>query len=130
MKYITVPTYKDDEESSEPCLFEVVVQKFERWAPMSDDPGNLGSSAEIFLYLDLPTTLDVLRLSGTDPANRNKFFVWNCGESDVEGAFISQAQSACSRQWPSATRAPQPSACSMRFRRQGLKLAKHYSFTL
>ncbi len=47
-KYITVKTYTDDEQLQEPALFEVVVQQFERWAPMSDDPADLGSSAEIF----------------------------------------------------------------------------------
>lgn len=52
-------------------LFQVAVQHLERWAPMSHNPAQPGSVAEVFVFDDAPVTVDLLRLCGCNAANRH-----------------------------------------------------------
>jgi hypothetical protein len=65
--------------------FEIAVQTLERWAPPVEERV-LRAQEEVFVYSD-PQMVDILRLTGTDPATRADFKAWSCKPSDVDGCL-------------------------------------------
>lgn len=67
-------------------LYRVTVQAYERWAPLTSDPGSLGSTLQCFQYAE-PSKVDVLTVAGGLDTPRDKWLRWQATESDVEGCI-------------------------------------------
>ena len=77
----------DRDELLDPVLFEVGGQPLQRWAPLSQDPAHLGEAADVFIFDDAPSTIDILRSCGVNPGNRHMFLEWKARQSDVDGCI-------------------------------------------
>ena len=83
-KLVVVATWETRTQPDE--LYTIVVQCFERWAPLTHDPELLRKTEEVYVYAE-PCSIDLLAVCGVHRNVRDQFFCWTPVQSDIEGCI-------------------------------------------